>query len=64
MSNSKHQPNGTDRAISNVLVALAVGLVVGSKAGVEGFIFGALVGAVAHEAFDAPAANFVAELTH
>jgi hypothetical protein len=57
----KKQPSDRDRALSHVVVAIAVGLIVGKKFGKWGFVVGALVGAEAHEILDAPVAQVIAD---
>ena len=59
---SSHQPNKNDRLISHAAVGLLTGVAVGSQKGWPGFIVGAVVGVVAHEAFDAPMAGLIADL--
>jgi hypothetical protein len=62
MSGKRPRPTKTDRLISHVAVGLAAGALVGTKKGLGGFIVGALVGAGAHAALDAPTAQLVADV--
>jgi F0F1-type ATP synthase assembly protein I len=62
MSN-RHPPNSTDRFVSHIIVGLAVGLLVARKAGASGVVVGALLAMGAHEMFDAPVADLVADIT-
>lgn len=57
-----NQPSRDDRLISHAVVALASGAVVGSQKGLAGFVGGAVVGVLVHEAFDAPLADLIADL--
>ena len=61
---SNKRPTNTDRIVSHILVGLVVGYLVGKQTGKWGFVIAALASAGAHEMFDAPVANVVAEITH
>lgn len=56
------QPSGNDRLISHALVGVVAGAAVGSQKGWPGFVVGAIVGVVTHEALDAPVAGLIADL--
>lgn len=46
----------------HILVGLAVGAIVSTKAGIIGFIVGGLLAAWAHALLDAPLARFIANV--
>ena len=61
MSNDK-SPTQAECMISHILVGLAVGAIVSTKAGIIGFIVGGLLAAWAHALLDAPLARFIANV--
>lgn len=60
---NQNQPSRTDRIIAHAVVGVGVGALVGKRTGLWGFIVGAVVGVVVHEALDAPAAQVVADIS-
>jgi hypothetical protein len=57
----KRQPDRATRLLSHAFVGIAAGVVVGRRAGIVGFTVAAFAGSVAHELFDAPVADLLAD---
>jgi hypothetical protein len=62
MATNSPKPDGIDRAVSHAVVSVGAGLLGLRLAGPLGFVAGAVLGLVAHEALDAPLAQAVADL--
>jgi hypothetical protein len=62
MATSDGKPDGADRVVSHAAVSVGVGLLGLKLAGPLGFVAGAVLGLLAHEALDAPLAQAVADL--
>lgn len=62
MSSKQRKPDPAARWTSHLVVGLAVGAAVGKKTNVAGSIVFALAAVIAHEALDAPVAEFLSEL--
>lgn len=57
------RPTKEQKWLASTLVGLAVGAVTAKYKGVGGFLVATFLAGVAHQAFDAPAARFIADVT-
>lgn len=61
--NGRRQPDQNVRLVSHALVGLGVGYLVAKEKGLAGFLVGAVLSTVAHEALDAPVAQLLSDLS-
>jgi uncharacterized membrane protein YeaQ/YmgE (transglycosylase-associated protein family) len=61
MNNASH-PDPETRWLSHLIVGCAVGAVAGKHSGTAGFITTAIIGALVHEALDAPIATLLTDI--
>jgi predicted transcriptional regulator len=58
----RREPDRAARLLSHLLVAIAVGTVVGNRKGAEAVVISGFLGAAAHELLDAPVAGIIRDV--